>query len=77
MYPSADYPSPTLSWYIREDAKREKGLQNEIDEAEIRAAAKGVKNKWHKRYWDNPEKFWPVINFDPYDWNEIIGYYVK
>lgn len=42
-------PSPILSWYIQEDAKRSKGLDSEIDQADKKAAMLGVKNKfWSK-----------------------------
>jgi hypothetical protein len=77
LYPTATHPSPIYSWYWREYDKRSKGQQNEIDENEIKAAAKGVKNKWHARYWSDPKKFQPIIENRSYDWNEIINYCVK
>ena len=65
-------PSEIYSWFFREDAKRQKGLKNEIDIAEIKAAAKGVRNRWYKRYHFMPEKFKPVLEGKEYNWSEIM-----
>lgn len=77
MYPTADYPSPTLSWHLRESEKRSKGLDNELDHADIRAAARGVKNKWYERYQSDPKRFQGIVQGKSYDWNEIVNYCVK
>lgn len=46
MHKSAHAPSPLLGWHLQESAKRKEGKYNEIDGNELKAALKGVKNRW-------------------------------
>ena len=65
---SADTASHLYLWYHEENAKRRKGLQNEIDINEIKAAAKGVKNVWYERVKNNHQLYVPVIENRSFDW---------
>ena len=47
-------PSQLLVWLETENRKRERGEENEIDIAEIKAAMKGSKNRWYEAYHRNP-----------------------
>ena len=42
-------PADMFCWIVEESRKRSLGLPNEIDLADIRQAAQGVKNKWTNR----------------------------
>ncbi len=66
-------PSHLQLWYEQENRKRRAGLKNEIDINEIRAAAKGVRNKWTDRVAKHPKVFQPVIEGTYYDWQEIMA----
>ena len=69
---SSPHPSELFSWYHREDAKRRQKIQNEIDLNDIRAAAKGVFNKWHKAVIKFPEVFESFLTDKPFDWNKML-----
>lgn len=56
-YSTAKLPSDLMIWWEQHAQLRRQGLFNEIDEADIRAAQKGVLNKWHSRVKANPEIF--------------------
>ncbi len=58
-------------WWEREYRKREAGLENEIDMNEIRAAMRGVKNKWFSIVSKHPEKF-AEDKVKKINWNEVI-----
>jgi hypothetical protein len=70
-------PSPLYSWWQREDEKRKRGVDNEIDRADIIQASKGVKNTWTDRYKANPAKFSSIINphmdKNPVVWADILA----
>ena len=56
------------SWYYAEDSKRYQGLENEIDLNEIKQAAKGTVNKWHKALKRYPEAFSDYLKGARFNW---------
>lgn len=74
---SAAMPSPLAIWYQQQSLRRAKGEANEIDEAEIRAAAKGVKNKWTITVSKSPELFKQLLENKEYDWSAILAVYTS
>lgn len=69
---SAPTPSPLMCWHLEESRKRSSGMENEIDLAEIKAAAKGVKNQWEKTVIRNKTKIQKMIETDKFDWHQLI-----
>ena len=71
-------PSPLYSWWQREDEKRRRGVDNEIDRADIVQASKGIKNGWFDRYKANPGKFASIVNpfknDKPIVWAQIMQF---
>ncbi len=64
---SSSLPSPILSWYLQENAKRRKNDFNEIDLNEMVASSHGFKNKWSKIVIENKkfsEDFFKVCRTD-------------
>jgi hypothetical protein len=61
-------PSQLHLWYEQENIKRSQGLLNEIDVNEIKAAQKGVKNKWFSKVITHPQLFSDVDNLN---WKSI------
>lgn len=55
MYKSQASMSPIMGWYEAEIKKKREGKFNEIDEAQLKAALMGVKNKWYKIALSNKE----------------------
>lgn len=64
-------PSQLYIWFHIEHDKRSKGLENELDLADIMAAIKGIKNKWSEIIKMNTAIFKDFHN-GIYDWNEIF-----
>lgn len=70
-------PSPLLGWYHTENAKRQKGLENEIDIADIKAALKGVRNKWFgvvQKFEKEIDEMICGIKKNGIDWQKIMEY---
>lgn len=65
--------SPAQEWYFKHKALQEKGLENELDIAEIKAALKGTKNKWYKRVQLYPSRFKTLKDGGDYSWSELIN----
>lgn len=68
--------SPNKMWYMQENHKRKLRLENEIDINDIKAAAKGVINRWSAAVNKNPIIFRPVLENKPFDWKVVIAYLI-
>jgi hypothetical protein len=66
---NGDSPSHIFSWHIREEKKRQQGLENEIDINLIKAALGGVKNKWFNLVNKYPKSF--EQENKKFNWEEI------
>lgn len=64
-------PSPILCWWEQESKKRAQGLENEIDINEMKAALKGVKNKWFSRVKAHRNIFEAYTEGKGHSWDEI------
>lgn len=64
-------PSPTISWFMEEKEKQRKGLDNELDQAEIHTAMKGYLNGWTRAVTKHPELFRVNDPRKPYIWEDI------
>ncbi len=73
-YKTANEPSPLLTWYIENDAKRRRGELNEIDLADIRAAFSGVKNIWLKVVLKHPGECLKFLTSqDEAEWKNLLA----
>lgn len=63
--------SPNMQWYERENAKRNRGAENEIDINQILAAKQGVKNYWYPIINSYPNEFKHVGTTIRYNWSKI------
>jgi len=69
-------PSKTLQWLEDQKEKRTKGIDNELDHAEIIAAYHGFKNRWLTVVKKNPKLFKGIIErTKKYDWSAIQAAY--
>lgn len=64
-------PSATMTWYLEEDRKRDAKIENEIDLNQIKAAIKGVKNRWFHVVKKHPEMFLED-KVKKIKWDEVI-----
>ncbi len=71
LRPNGATVSPVQSWYVEENKKREQGIENEIDLNEMRAAIRGVKNKWFLAVKNNPNMF-VEDKVKKINWQEVI-----
>lgn len=62
-------PAPLVLWYLEEDRKRANAEPNEHDYYNIRAALKGVRNRWYDFAQRHPE--FMDIPLKKMDWNLI------
>ena len=65
--------SPLIAWALEEKRKQKAGLENDHDIAEIKAAAKGVKNRWyHAVNIKHPAEFKKLLEIKKFDWQKLI-----
>ena len=72
---SSRSPSALHSWWHTEKAKKDRGLENEIDINEIKAALRGVINRWHGCIKSNPDLFKGFETNSEYNWEQLKAAY--
>lgn len=69
---TALYPSQLYLWFHEEQGKQRRGLRNELDDNQIAAAIRGVKNKWFNVVQKEVKVFEDYISFKKFElWDDI------